>query len=194
MQPRFLPWAIAFVLTRAGDLWSTSLFMLRPGGEAGEMNPLSSLLGLGYWPLTLVNALISAVLLYGHWHYCAHFGARDLPGSPANRADFISLLFFGRVGMAWKVLFTVERNHCLHYSQLAHVLVKTIACVSVLAVMHNLGQVHGWVLNDRLREILVRPTLVYYGLFLPLVIVFAERMMDREFRTWRLANGAALTA
>ncbi|MBL7980200.1 MAG: hypothetical protein JNL52_00180 [Flavobacteriales bacterium] len=183
--PRFLPWALVFAFTRAGDLWSTSLFMLQPGGAAGEMNPLTSVLGLSYWPLTVVNILFSALLLYGHWHYCTYFGQRTLPGVPSSRSDYVSLLFFGRTGQAWKALYTEERNKCLHYSQLAHVLVMTLACVSVLAVTHNLGQVYGWRLNDLTREFLVRPSLVYYGLCLPLVVFFALRMMDREFRMWR---------
>lgn len=190
MRPHFLPWAIAFVITRAGDLWSTALFMLQPGGEAGEMNPLTSLFGLGYWPLTVSNILFSALLLYGHWQYCKHFGKRTLPSVPSNRSEYVSLLFFGRVGQAWKTLFTVERNQRLHYSQLAHVLLKAIACVSVLAVLHNLGQFYGWALNNHLRTMLIRPTLVYYGICMPLAWFFASRMLTKEYLNWLDHNSA----
>lgn len=149
------------------------------------MNPLTSVLGLSYWPLTVTNILFSALLLYGHWHYCTHFGERTLPGVPSSRTDYVSLLFFGRPGQGWKAFYTVELNKGLHYSQLAHVLVMTFACVSVLAVIHNLGQVYGWRFNDLAREFLVRPSLVYYGMCLPLVVFFALRMMEREFRIWQ---------
>ena len=185
MRPQFLPWALAFVVTRAADLWSTSLFMLQPGGEAGEMNPLTSVLGLGFGPLTVSNILLSAVLLFGHWHYCMHFTQRHLPGVPSSRSDYVSLLFFGRTGQAWKSLFMVKRNQHLLYSQMAHVLVKALACASVLAVLHNLGQFHGWAVNGRLRAILVRPAWVYYGACIVLSGFFALQMIEREFSTWR---------
>ncbi|MEZ4757971.1 MAG: hypothetical protein R2817_14180 [Flavobacteriales bacterium] len=190
VSPRVLPWALAFVITRAGDLWSTSLFMLQPGGEAGEMNPLTSMFGLSFWPLVVSNLLLSAAVLYGHWYYCATFGTHHLPGVPADRSEYVSLLFFGRTGRAWRALYTVERNQPLHYGQLAHVLMKAITCTSVLAVVHNLGQVYDWGLNDHLRAILVRPALVYYGVCLALVGFFAHRSLVREFKAWQAANTA----
>jgi hypothetical protein len=183
-SPRFLPWAIAFVITRAGDLWSTGLFMLQPGGASGEMNPLTSVFGLGYWPLIGINAALSLVLLYGHWYYCVHFGIRALNQHPTSLSEYISLVFFHRVGQAWRALFSVERNQRLHNSQMAHVLLKTITCVSVMAVLHNLGQVYDWSLNDHLRTLLVRPSIVYYSLCIPLVIAFAHRMFSREYTAW----------
>lgn len=184
MRPRFLPWAMAFVITRAGDLWSTSLFMLQPGGEAGEMNPLTSALGLGFWPVLSVNIALSAVLLYGHWHYCSHFMEHALPMRPKNMAEYVSLLYFGRTGHAMKALFTAERNESVHYGQVAHVFVKSIACVSVLVVLHNSGQFHSWSLNDHLRTWLGRPTLVYYGMAILLAFHFAFRMLALEYRYW----------
>lgn len=152
-------------------MWSTSLFMLQPGGEQGEMNPLTSVLGLGYWPLLAVNVLISAAILYGHWHYCRHFGERTIPGFPSNKWDYQSVLFFGRTGQGWRMWFSIDRNKSIYYSQLAHGLVKAMSCVGGLAVMHNLGQVHGWALNDHLRNVLVRPTFVYYALGIPLAFL-----------------------
>jgi hypothetical protein len=182
---------VAFIITRVGDIWSTSLFMLQPGGEASEMNPLSSVLGFGFWPVFTVNILLSALLLLGHWHYYRHFEERPLPSEPSTLSDYISLLFFGRTGQAWKALLTTERHTRLHNTLIAHAMVKAMVFVGALAVMHNLGQFHGWALNDHLRTILVRPSLVYYGSTLPLAIFFACRTLRREF-VWR--KGASIAA
>lgn len=185
MHLRFLPWAAFFIITRIGDIWSTSLFMIQPGGKAGEMNPLASVIGLGFWSLALVNVAVSAILLFGHWHYCAHFAKRELPARPASLSEYVSLLFFGRTGQAWRAWFTAEHNRVLHNTMLAHALVKGFTFVSVLACIHNLGQFHGWALNDHLRALLVRPSLVYYGSMIPLVLYFGYRIIEREYAWMR---------
>jgi len=184
-RPLFLPWALAFGITRFGDIWSTGLFMLQPGGDQGEMNPLTSIFGLPYWPLITINLMVMATLIYGHWHYCKHFGERTICGQPTDRWNYQSLLFFSTIGQAWKLLFTAERNKTVLYTQIAHVLVKMFSCIGALAVMHNCGQYYGWVLNDHLRELLLRPAWVYYGLCVPVVIIAYVRMAGREFRWWQ---------
>lgn len=181
-RPRFLPWALAFGVARAGDIWSTGLFMLQPGGEQGEMNPLTSIFGLSYWPLITINVLVSAIVVYGHWHYCRHFGERSISGSPRGPMEYQSLLFFGRPDRTWQLLFTVQRNNTTFHAQHAHILLKAITCVSVLAVLHNCGQVYDWPVNDFLRQVLIRPSLVYYGLMVPLAYWTYWRMAEREFQ------------
>ena len=184
-RPRFLPWAIAFGITRGGDIWSTGLFMLQPGGEQGEMNPLTSIFGLSYWPLITINVMVMAILIHGHWHYCRHFGERTVSGHPTDRWDYQSLLFFGRPGQGWKLLFTAARNKTVLYTQIAHVLVKVFSCIGLLAVLHNCGQYYGWALNDHLRSMLGRPALVYYGLCVPVAIIAYVHVAGREFRWWQ---------
>jgi hypothetical protein len=185
-RPRFLPSAIAATITRAGDLWSTSLFMLQPGGEQGEMNPLTSVLGFSYWPLMTVNLAVLGAILYGHWHYCRHFGERDVPGVPHDAWAYQSLLFFGRPDAAWQLLFRAQRNSTLFHTQLAHVLVKVLTYAGLVATFHNCGQFYSWPINDALRDVLIRPTFVYYGLCLPLSFVAYRAMAVREFRWWRV--------
>ena len=184
MRPRFLIWTIVFVITRTGDLWSTNQFMKVPGGVDGEMNPLSSILGFTFWPLFVSNLVVSGVLLYGHWWYCRHYSVRSIEGSPPNRWQFLSLVFYGRADHARYLPFRSGSEPKVYQAQLGHVLLQTIAVVSMLAVLHNLGQYHGWAINDSLREVLVRPAFVIYGTGAVLFVIFYARMAGLEFRTW----------
>jgi hypothetical protein len=186
--PRFWPAAIAFLITRAGDMWSTHLFMSQPGGEAGEMNPLSSILGFTFWPLLASNVLVSAALLYGHWWYCRNYAVRSIQGSPKDRWQFLSLVFYGRPDHARHLFLRSGKAPALYHAQLAHVLLQTVAVVSVLAVLHNLGQFHSWAINDTLREVLVRPAFFIYGIGAITAVGFYLRMAEREFETWRYSQ------
>ena len=183
--PRFWPTAIAFLITRAGDLWSTEIWMNVPGGEVGEMNPLSGIMGFTFWPLLVSNLMVSGVLLFGHWWYCRHYTARSINGSPKDRWQFLSLVFYGRPDHARYLPIRRGSAPKLYNAQLAHVLLQAVAAVSVLAILHNLGQYHEWEINNTLREVLVRPAFVIYGLGAVLFIFFYVRMAEREFRTWQ---------
>lgn len=191
MCPRFLPWTILFLITRAGDLWSTQLFMGQPGGEAGEMNPLTSILGFRFGPLLLANLLLSALLIYGHWWYCRHYALRPVQGAPKDRWQFLSLLYYGRPDQVRHIPFRSGNMPKLYHAQLAHSLLKAVALVSVLAVLHNLGQFHAWPINDSLRKVLVRPAFVIYGIGAALFLTFHVHMAGMEFKTWQWAQGSS---
>ncbi len=158
-----------------------------PGGEAGEMNPLSSVLGFTFWPLFVSNIVVSGLLLYGHWWYCSNYTARSIDGTPKDRWQFLSLVFYGRPDHARYLPIRSGSAPKLYNAQLAHVLLQTVAVVSVLAVLHNLGQYHGWAINATLREVLVRPAFVIYGIGAVVFMAFYVRMAGLEFRTWQLA-------
>lgn len=185
--PRFWPTTIGFLITRAGDLWSTGIWMDHPGGEAGEMNPLSSILGFTFWPLVVSNLLVSGVLLYGHWWYCNNYTVRSITGTPKDRWEFLSLVFYKRPDHARYLPIRSGFAPALYYAQFAHVLVRAVAVVSVLAILHNLGQFHTWAINDTLRKVLVRPAFVIYAIGAATFIFFYLRMAEREFKTWQNA-------
>jgi hypothetical protein len=186
--PRFWPWAIAFLITRAGDIWSTHLFMSQPGGEAGEMNPLTSILGFSFGPLVLSNLLVSAALIYGHWWYCRHYEPRIVPSAPNDRWQFLSLLYYGRPDDVRHILYRSGNTPKLYYAQLAHTLLKALAVASVFAVLHNLGQFHAWPINDSLREVLVRPAFVIYAIGFLAAVGFHVQLAGAEYKAWQTAQ------
>ena len=65
---RFVLTATLLVLARSGDLYSTSLWILQPGGLADETNPLTRLLGMGWQGLFLANILVTlfVLILFGY--------------------------------------------------------------------------------------------------------------------------------
>lgn len=186
--PRFWPWAIAFLITRAGDIWSTSIWMLQPGGEQGEMNPLSSVLGFTFWPLLASNVLLTAVILYGHWWYCRTYAVRSVQGAPKNRWQFLSLVHYARPDHERYLAFRSGREPKLYYAQLVHCTLQAVAVVSVLVILHNLGQFHSWAIQDTIREVFIRPMYVIYSVGFFLLCFFYAHMADREFRTWQYAR------
>lgn len=186
--PSFWSWAIAFLITRAGDIWSTSIWMLQPGGEAGEMNPLSSVLGFTFWPLVASNIVISGTFLYGHWWYCHHHGVRSVMGSPKNRWQFLSLVHYGRPDHERHLGLRSGREPKLYYAQLLHCTLQAATVVSVLVILHNLGQYHSWAIQDTIREVFIRPMYVIYGIGFFLLCFFYVRMAGTEFRTWLSAQ------
>lgn len=186
--PRFWPSAIAFLITRAGDIWRTYLFMSQPGGEAGEMNPLTSILGFSFGPLLLSNLLVSAVLVYGHWWYCHHYELRSIQGTPKNRWQFLSLLYYGRPDHVRHILFRSGNTPKLYYAQLAHTLLKAVAVVSVFATLQNLGQFHAWPINDSLRAVLVRPAFVIYTIGFLAAVGFYVQLAGSEYQAWQKAQ------
>jgi hypothetical protein len=188
MRPRFWPSAIAFLITRAGDIWSTSIWMLQPGGEAGEMNPLSSILGFTFWPLLASNVLVSGALLYGHWWYCHHYELRSIQGTPKDRWQFLALVYYGRPDHVHHILFRSGNAPKLYYAQLAHTLLKAVAVVSVFAVLHNLGQFHTWPINDILRAVFVRPAFVIYTIGFLAAVAFYVQLAGAEYKTWQTAQ------
>jgi len=185
MRPSFAPWTLAFLITRAGDLWTTEIWMNAPVGEAGETNPLSSILGFTFWPLVASNIIVTGALLFGHWWYCRHFTVRSIDGSPKDRSQFMSLVFYGRPDHARYLPIRSGSAPILYHAQLAYVLLQTIAVLSVLAVLHNLGQFHGWGISDTLRDVLVRPAFVIYSIGGVLLAAFYVRMAGMEFRAWQ---------
>ena len=159
--------------------------MVKPGGEADEMNPLSSVLGFTFWPLVASNIVLSGALLYGHWWYCHHYEARLIQGSPKNRWQFLSLLHYGRPDQELALFIRSGRHPKLYYAQLLHCALQAVALISVLVTFHNLGQFHSWAVQDTLRELLVYPMYVIYALLLLLTLGLWVRMAGREFRTWK---------
>lgn len=189
MRPRFWPWTVAFVVTRVGDLWSTSLWMLDPGGEQDEMNPLSSWFGLSFWPVTLVNIALSIAILYGHWQYTRQQKATTFNVIPDNWRSFLSMRYTGRPDQYARLV----AGRCVHgrlpWSFIAHGLIKAISLVGVLVVLHNLGQYHQWHLNDRMREIFIRPAFVLYALAGAAIAGFHWQVGQRAYKAWLLHKG-----
>lgn len=162
--------------------------MLQPGGEASEMNPLSSVLDFTFWPLVMSNIVLAGAFLYGHWWYCHHYALRSIPGSPKNRWQFLSLVHYGRPDHEPYLLIRSGRHPKLYYAQLLHCTLQAVAVVSVLVTLHNLGQFHSWAIQDTIRKVFIRPMYVIYSTGIILLIFFYARMALDEFRTWLSAQ------
>lgn len=184
MRPSFWPWTILFIVTRAGDLWSTSLWMLEPGGVDDELNPLTSVIGLGFWPVALVNVALTAAIVLGHWRYTKEAPVRDLSSTPDNWRTFLSLRYTGRIDQYGRLIWGRSPHGRLSWSFMAHGLIKALSVTGVLVVLHNLGQYHAWSINDQLRELLVRPAFVIYGLTGIAIVLFHIEVGRRAFLRW----------
>lgn len=66
--------------------------------------------------------------------------------------------------------------------------IKVGTLIGLLAGLHNLGQFHGWAINDTLREVLVRPAFFIYGIAAITAVGFYLRMAERECETWRYSQ------
>lgn len=155
------------VLTRMADIYSTSLWILRPDGLQDESNPLSHLPGIGWEGLLIINVLltIGIILLYAYacFHWCPSLTLTG-EAAPDSVWAYASRLYFGETGQLAKILYRWPANKRAMVAHTGILLTHATIAAGLLALVHNLGQYHAWAWYASFREMVVRPHFVIYGL------------------------------
>lgn len=186
MKAKFIFPVIILLIGRILDFYSTAIWYFQPNGPSGEMNPLSSILGLGFTALVVSNIIIVALVIYAFYIWCYIYRPFPLKEEPKNLIDFISILYFEERGKAYKILYSSPKCKIAFRAHLGYGTMYTIIIGSYLAVFHNLCQFYSVGFYDTFREIVHRPAYVIYGITIFSFFCFEFYVLNREYKA-RLA-------
>lgn len=188
MKLRFVLFSLLLLFARGCDFYSTSLWFFQPGGMAGETNPLTRFLGVGWNGLIVVNVLVVALVLGFYYYYCFHYRTRLVSTQPRNFREYASALYFGRNDRFGQVLYKHPNDKSVMAAHFGYVLVRVIIVGSFLATIHNLCQYYQLPFYDQFRTFVGRPLYVIYGLIVLALVGFGMRFFQREYQSYLRAS------
>lgn len=164
MKLKFPLLVLLLLFCRGCDFYSTSLWFFQENGMQGEMNPLTRYLGVGWYGLIFTNALIVGLIIWAYAFYSFKYRPRKMAETPENVWQYISLLYFGKRGQLYKMLYKMPVNQPAMISHFGFATFWTVVVGSLLATVHNLCQFYQVPAYDTFRELVIRPLYVIYGL------------------------------
>ncbi len=179
MKLRFFLLTFLLLVARGCDFYSTSLwFFKRP---TDETNPLTSVLGFGWNGLVLVNIALVGLIIYAFYVYSYKYFVQKVFMEGGGLTDYISEGYFNKKGQFYRVFYQAPKNKQVLIAHLGYIMVRVLIVGSFLATGHNLCQYYDVVIYNSLREVVIRPLFVIYGLVALTFIFFVYRLWNREF-------------
>lgn len=182
MKLKFLTITLLLLFARGCDFYSTQLWFFEPGGMAGEMNPLTRYLGVGWTGLIIVNVILVSFVLALYYYYHFHYRSPVLDQKPVRFLDFVSMLYFNQKGKAYKIFYTMPADKKMFAAHLGYIMIWTIIVVSFLATFHNLCQYYNVGFYNTYREIVGRPLYVIYTLLVLTYLWFQYNVLRIEYK------------
>ena len=183
MKQKFIAMSLLLLFSRGCDFYSTSLWFF--DHPEGETNPLSSVFGVGFTGLVLVNVIIIGLIIYAFYYYSHQYRQGKPPSRPTNLKDYISERYYNEKGKFYNIFFKTPTNKKTLVAHLGYVLVRVVIVASFLATFHNLCQFYQAGFYNTFRDIVGRPLFVIYGLILVSLCYFTYRLWKREFEMSR---------
>ncbi|MDZ4748241.1 MAG: hypothetical protein SH808_07105 [Saprospiraceae bacterium] len=181
MKLKFITVTFLLLFARGCDFYSTSLWFFEPGGMAGETNPLTRFLGVGWTGLIIVNVIIVSLILACYYYYLFHYRPLAMINKPEKLLDFASQLYFNEKGKLHRLLYKMPVNKKVFTAHLGYVMVWFVIVASFLATFHNLCQYYNVSFYNTYRDIVGRPLYVLYGLFILAFLWFQYKVIKKEY-------------
>lgn len=182
MKLKFISITLLLLLGRGCDFYSTQLWFFEPGGMAGETNPLTRFLGVGWTGLIIVNVIIVALILACYYYYVFHYRPVVMTNKPEKLLDFASQLYFNEKGKFYKIFYTMPVNKKMVVAHLGFIMVWFAIIGSFVATLHNLCQYYNVPFYNTYRDIVGRPLWVIYGFFVLSYAYLHYRVLKMEFK------------
>jgi hypothetical protein len=180
MKLKFLTITFLLLFARGCDFYSTSLWFFEPGGMAGEMNPLTRFLDVGFNGLLIVNALVIGLVIAAYYFYIFRYR----PQKVSNITSFKSFMrehYYQGKGEAYQIFYKAPADKRMMIAHLGYILIHIIIFGSFLATFHNLCQYYNVGFYNTYREIVGRPLYVIYGLIFLSFVYFQYRVLRKEY-------------
>jgi hypothetical protein len=181
MKLKFLAITFLLLFARGCDFYSTQLWFFEPGGMAGETNPLTRYLGVGWTGLIIVNVIVVSLILISYYYYLVHYRSPVMNPRPAKFLDFASQLYFKEDGKLYKLFYTLPLDKKMMAAHYGYMLTWIVIIGSFMATIHNLCQFYQVPIYDSYREIVGRPLYVIYGLLALTYLWFQYRVLKIEY-------------
>ena len=181
MKLKFLTITFLLLFARGCDFYSTSLWFFQPGGMEGEMNPLTSVFGVGFNGLIIANVVVIGFILAGYFYYVFRYRPQRVPIQSDNILDFASQLYFKEKGKLYQIFYKYPVDKKMMVAHFGYIMVRVIIVGSFLATFHNLCQYYNVGFYNTYREIVGRPLYVIYGLIFLSFLYFQYRVLRKEY-------------
>ena len=97
MKLKFYFLTFMLLFSRGCDFYSTSLWFFQPNGMAGEMNPLTRYLGVGWNGLVITNAILIGLIIYAFYYFTFRYKHIRLTTIPDNLIDYVSVIYYAGI-------------------------------------------------------------------------------------------------
>lgn len=181
MKLKFYFLTFMLLFSRGCDFYSTSLWFFQPNGMAGEMNPLTRYLGVGWNGLVITNVILIGFIIYAFYYFTFRYKPIQLTTIPEKLVDFVSVMYYNEKGRLHLLLYKTPVNKKTFLAHTGYVLVRVLIIASFLATIHNLCQFYNVPVYNTFREIVGRPLYVIYGLMICSMLYFYYRIWKKEF-------------
>ncbi|MBP6183943.1 MAG: hypothetical protein KA479_03320 [Saprospiraceae bacterium] len=181
MKLKFYFLTFMLLFSRGCDFYSTSLWFFQPNGMAGEMNPLTRYLGVGWNGLVITNAILIGLIIYAFYYFTFRYKPIRLTTIPDNLIDYVSVIYYNEKGRLHLLFYKTPLHKKTFLAHSGYVLVRVVIIASFLATIHNLCQFYNVPVYNTFREIVGRPLYVIYGLMIGSMLYFYYRIWKKEF-------------
>ena len=96
MKLKFIVLTFLLLFARGCDFYSTSLWFF--DNPTGETNPLTSILGFGWYGLLASNAIIIGLIIYAFYYYSFRYKIKKTNTTSTKLTDYVSELYFNEKG------------------------------------------------------------------------------------------------
>ena len=184
MKLKFYFTVFFLLFARGCDFYSTGLWFFEH--PEGEQNLLYRLFHLNFTGLVLSNAVVMACIVYAYYYYLFRYKPQRLGEHAKNLLDFVSLKYYGKSGLFYRVFFRPPSDKCILLAHMGYVMMHFVVVASFIATAHNLCQYYRVGFYDQLREWIGRPLYLIYALMFLCFLYFQFRLWNKEYRAQSL--------
>lgn len=179
-KTKFFLLTFILLFARGCDFYSTSLWYFDK--PEGEMNPISSIFGLGWTSMIIANIIVIGLIIYAFYYYSFSYTLTQVKTNPGGLTDFVSELYFNEKGRFLDVFYKIPPNKKTLLAHFGYVFIRVVIILSFLATFHNLCQFYSVKFYNSFREFMGRPLFVIYGLMLLSIFYFTYRLWNKEYK------------
>ena len=123
------------LLTARGCDWYTTVLATKD--LADEVNPLVTVLGMGWWGLAIINALLVAGIIGLAYFQIHAYRKKSLSERPAHVFQYISACYYNRMDRFYWVFYKSPKDKKPFMGHLGFSLIRTMIVISFMAAIHN---------------------------------------------------------